>query len=197
MIRMGLISLLIFVVCGCSNRSKLAGECADVITYAQMLCHQIFVDRIEMGQLDMEVLQSDCNRWRVFYRVFRRDGCVVSVWELNGHAIGIRIEPFLLSGQLMRYVFKVQDGRFLYMKPECAIEVINPQAKSNSLEEVLEVQKSGDAFSFSREKFGCPNAMLGKHPVYYFNILNRDNLSATLTLFSGFSWLIELSPQTN
>ena len=137
-------------------------------------------------------LQSNCHRWRIYYKIFQRDGCVVSVWELNGCVTGIRIEPYVSSGMLMRYVHKNQDCTFAYVKPECAVEVINAHTKSCRLESVLGVQKANDALAYSREKFGGSNALSCNSPLYYFEIVDKENLWATLTLFSGSSWLIQV-----
>ena len=112
MIRIGLTSLLLLFVCGCSYLSKRAVNDLDAIEFAEMLCDQILLNQIAIGQFDMEALQSNCHRWRIYYKIFQRDGCVVSVWELNGSVTGIRIEPYVSSGMLMRYVHKNQDCTF-------------------------------------------------------------------------------------
>lgn len=192
MIRIGLTSLLLLFVCGCSYLSKRGVNDLDAIEFAEMLCDQILLNQIAIEQFDMEELQSNCHRWRIYYKIFQRDGCVVSVWELNGCVTGIRIEPYVSSGMLMRYVHKNQDCTFAYVKPECAVEVINAHTKSCRLESVLGVQKANDALAYSREKFGGSNALSCNSPLYYFEIVDKENLWATLTLFSGSSWLIQV-----
>lgn len=190
--------LLLLLSCGCSYRSKwLCNDlCTD--TCAEMLCDQFSRDQIELDQLDMEVLK--CNQWRIFYKIFRRDGCVVSVWETNGSVPEIRIEPYSSSGAIMHYVLNMRDGSYRYVKPECAIKVLDSHVHDCRLESVLGVKEANDALSFSRRKFGDPNAnsvCCGKSHLYYFNIVGRENISATLTIFSGGSWLIQLHRKSN
>ena len=58
MIRIGLTSLLLLFVCGCSYLSKRAVNDLDAIEFAEMLCDQILLNQIAIEQFDMEELQS-------------------------------------------------------------------------------------------------------------------------------------------
>ena len=60
MIRIGLTSLLLLFVCGCSYLSKRAVNDLDAIEFAEMLCDQILLNQIAIEQFDMEELQSNC-----------------------------------------------------------------------------------------------------------------------------------------
>ena len=188
MIKIGQASLLILFVCGCAYHSKRADNELGAIACAEKLCDQFSMNQIELGQFDMQV--CNCDLRRIFYKIFQRDGCVVSVWEINGGITGFRIEPY--SGALMRYVYKNQNGTFAYLEPECGVEIINPHTKSCRLKSLLSVQKADDALSYSREKFGCSNALSCNSSLYYFKIVDKENLWATLTLFRDSSWLIQV-----
>ena len=45
-----------------------------------------------------------CDRWHMFYKIFGRDCCAVSVWKLDGCLKLIRIELYDGAGQLLRNV---------------------------------------------------------------------------------------------